>query len=181
MAQDCVVAVFDQLPPALNGVAQLEQAGLGAEHISLVTHDVKRQLRPEQRESLSIPEEATEASATGAAAGGLVGLLLGAPLLAVPIIGPLLIAGPLATGLTGAVVGGFLGSMSHWGVKEDHIAHYQSLVSQGHPLLVVIGRPDEVANARRILEAASPSELHSHVASDDEAIDHQRQSNQPTL
>ncbi len=178
MAQDCVVAVFDQLPSALDAVAQLEKSGLGAEHISLVTHDVKRELRSEQRESIQVAEEDTEASAAGAAAGGLVGLLLGAPLLAVPIIGPLLIAGPLATGLTGAVVGGFLASMSHWGVKDDHVARYQDLVSQGHPLLVVVGKPDEVANARRILEAVSPSELHSHVASDDETIDAQRQSTQ---
>lgn len=81
----------------------------------------------------------------------MIGLLLGAPLLTIPGVGPILLAGPIAMGLTGAVVGEFLGSMAGWGVHKDDVAHCEQEVKDGALLIVASGSPDEVATAQPIL------------------------------
>src|SRR5690606_26745433 len=57
--------------------------------------------------------------ATGGVMGGLGGVLLGLGALAIPGIGPIVAAGPIVAGLTGAgigaAVGGLVGALVNWG------------------------------------------------------------------
>ncbi|HEY0068330.1 MAG TPA: hypothetical protein VGE04_00015 [Chloroflexia bacterium] len=103
-------------------------------------------------------------AATGAAIGGLGGLLVGLGVLAVPGIGPILAAGPLAGALggmlAGGAVGGVIGGLSAIGVPEEYARKYASHIEQGHTLVSV--RTDEVTAdpAERILTVNGAENVH---------------------
>ena len=83
--------------------------------------------------------------AGGATLGGVAGLLVGIGALAIPGIGPVLAAGPLAAGLGGAALGaglgaaagGFLGALSDIGLDNDDAQAYAESVASGSLLMVV--------------------------------------------
>jgi uncharacterized membrane protein len=78
----------------------------------------------------------------GAAIGGVGGLLLSAAgLLTLPVIGPVLAAGPIAAALTGAGVGaaagGLIGALTEAGIPEDDAKYYAEGVRRGDILVTV--------------------------------------------
>ncbi len=161
MSNHCVVAIFDSLREAGEAVHALERSDFPSDQVSLVSHNVSEEV---PQEELLQAGDATETDAAkGAGLGGLFGLLVGTPLLTIPAVGPVLIAGPLATGLTGAIVGGFLGAMAGWGVHDDHVKEYEERVKQGKLLVVASGDPQELAEALRILRDLSPEEIRFHA------------------
>jgi hypothetical protein len=176
ISQDCVVAVYDSFDKARTGIWELEKAEFPPDQVSLVTHDVRHELP--RGEALQHGDNAERNAARGAGFGGLLGLLIGAPLLAIPGVGPVLLAGPLAAGMTGAIVGGFLGSMSGWGVHADHIREYEQLVHQGSVLVVANGDPVQLAEAKRILDGTPAREVHVHA---EEAADSPEVDDRPPL
>lgn len=167
MPSQCVVAVYDSFPLASSAIHALENSEFPADQVSLVTHDVEKEVP--RTEPMQYGDDTHRDAAKGAGVGGLLGLLLGAPLLAIPGIGPMLIAGPLAVGMTGAIVGGFLGSMVGWGVHADHVAEYEKKVREGALLVVASGDPDDVALAQRVLQAtdARSVDLHAKTSADE--------------
>ena len=169
MYHECVVAVYDSLDKAKMAVQILEDAHFPHEQISLVTHSVKRQVDDES--TMQLGDKAERNAIKGAGFGGLFGLLLGAPLLLIPGLGPVLLAGPLAASMTGAIVGGFLGSMSGWGVHPDRVREYEQRVREGSILVVVNGSPQEVADAQRLLQETHAEEVFLHSQASDETAE----------
>lgn len=92
MADQCVVAVYDKLSEAKSAAILLEQAEYPAEQISLVTKNVAEEVPQDQ--VLQYGDDSEVPAARSAAIGGVLGLLLGTPLLWLPGIGQVLIAGP---------------------------------------------------------------------------------------
>jgi hypothetical protein len=98
---------------------------------------------------------------TGAFWGGLWGLLFGSAIFAIPGIGPILVAGPLAAwivaGLEGAVVVGGLGAvgggLASIGVPKDSIVEYELALKTDKYLLIVHGAPENVNKAKQIIDA----------------------------
>ena len=92
-----------------------------------------------------VTAEEYSATETGAAAGGLIGalsgFLVGLGTLALPGLGPIVAAGPLAAMLggtaIGAATGGLIGALVDAGVPEDYAATYTHHVARGHVLLIV--------------------------------------------
>jgi hypothetical protein len=160
MTEHCIVGVFRTLEDAKAAIRGLEQLHISPEKISLVAHSVQRELPNKQ--PLKPGDDTERTAAKGAGLGGLVGLLLGAPLLMIPGVGPVLLAGPLATGITGAIVGGFLGAMRGWGVHHDHVIDYEQKVKKGFTLVVVNGTPDMLAEAKKMMHSAEAQEVHLH-------------------
>jgi len=157
------VAVYDSVDNAAHAVRALADHGFPADQVALI-HSPGDSHLPTQ--SLRAGDESENKAAAGAAAGGLVGMLVGAPLLAIPGVGPLLLAAPVATGMTGALVGGFLGSMSGWGVHSDHVGEYERMVRSGKVLVVAHGDPTEIARAEQLLRETHPVEMHLHAPDD---------------
>jgi hypothetical protein len=167
----CVVAVYADFEEAKAAVRHIESNDIPHRCVSLVRHSVKAEVPDE--EELDYGDKSETYAAKGAGAGGLLGLLLGAPIIAIPGIGPVLLAGPIATGMVGAIVGGFLGAMSGWGVARDRISKYEQLVREGKTLIVVHGEPDEVARAKELLQdtEAERVRLYASTSVDDPSID----------
>ncbi len=101
---------------------------------------------------------------SGATWGGLAGLALGAGALAVPGIGPLLAAGPLAAALTGAATGGLAGGLIDWGVPESVGREYETHVRQGGVLAVIRVSEKKADEAARILRENGARDVGMHDA-----------------
>jgi hypothetical protein len=87
---------------------------------------------------------------SGALVGGVAGAVLGVTALAIPGLGPLLAAGPLASALLagggGAATGGLLGALTGAGLDRDTAEYYASGVEQGGAIVVVETDPERAAH-----------------------------------
>lgn len=162
-----VVGLFDTFSEAQSAVQDLVEFGVRREEISLVARDEH-----------GVIGEANEVGATGAAegagagavggsvVGGALGLLIGAGLLVIPGIGPVLAAGPIAAAVgsaaaavgagalgagIGAAAGGLLGSLMGAGITEGDAEAYVEGVRRGGTLLSVSAADNETDDVRQIL------------------------------
>ncbi|WP_426449507.1 YsnF/AvaK domain-containing protein [Paenibacillus sp. S-38] len=136
-----IVGVFNTEEEAIRVIDQLKDQGYSADDISVVGKN---------RGGLDLIEDETgskaeEGVATGAAAGGMLGgvtgLLAGIGALAIPGVGPIIAAGPIAAALTGAAVGagagGIVGGLIGLGIPEDEARDYDAYVQEGKILVLV--------------------------------------------
>ena len=103
---------------------------------------------------------ATVGALSGGTLGGLTGLLVGLGALAIPGIGPIMLAGATATALAttlagagiGAVAGSLAGGLIGLGIPEERARAYNERVERGHYLVIIDGSDAEIARAQAILE-----------------------------
>jgi len=108
----------------------------------------------------------------GAFWGGLWGFLFGAAFFWVPGIGPIAVAGPLASwivgALEGAVVTGGLSALGAGlfsiGIPKDSIVKYETAIKAGKFVLIAHGTADEVAQAKELLGPTQAEEVDEHAA-----------------
>jgi len=92
---------------------------------------------------------------TGGMLGGIAGLALGAGAIAVPGLGPLIAAGPIAGLLSGAATGGVAGGLVDWGIPEAEGRQLEEEVKQGKILVAIDAsdkKKDEAVNLLRQFE-----------------------------
>jgi len=115
---------------------------------------------------------------SGAFWGGIWGLLLGSAFFAIPGIGPVLVAGPLAAWMVGAlegavVVGGLsaIGAgLYSLGIPKDSVVQYESAIRPDKFLLLAHGTVEEVEKAGEIMRTARPVEVAVHGVQHREAV-----------
>jgi hypothetical protein len=87
------------------------------------------------------PEGATTGAGSGAVVGGAIGWLAGTGALAIPGLGPLLVAGPILGTLAGIGAGGTLGGLTGallgLGIPEYEAKRYKGRMEKGGILLSV--------------------------------------------
>jgi uncharacterized protein (TIGR02271 family) len=133
-----VIGLFDSMSEAREVVQELLHSGFRSDDISIVSRENGKYVteRGEDRTS-----GAAMGAGAGAAVGGLGGLLVGLSALAIPGVGPVIAAGPLATTLAGAGVGaaagGILGALTDLGVPEQEAHYYAEGVRRGGALVSV--------------------------------------------
>ncbi len=96
---------------------------------------------------------------TGGTLGGLTGLLVGLGTIAIPGIGPIMLAGATATaiattvagGAIGAATGSLVGALIGLGIPKDRAKAYRAMVAEGGFLVIVEGAIEEVQMAEEIL------------------------------
>ena len=145
-----VVGLFDTRPEAEQAVAALTAQGVSNADISIVANS-KNDGTLNSVETTHGDGAATGA-ATGAIGGGVlggtIGLLVGIGALAIPGIGPIIAAGPIAAALgaagttalvgagIGAVSGGLLGALVGAGIPEEDANYYAEGVRRGGTLVM---------------------------------------------
>jgi hypothetical protein len=139
-----VVGLYDDLEDAREAVDELVEAGIPRSDISLVARDVTGEYGTyldEYDEAEDVGEAAAGGAVGGAVVGGLMGLLVGLGAFAIPGLGPIIAAGPLAAALAGAGIGaatgGILGALVEWGIPEAEAGYYAEGVRRGSTLLAV--------------------------------------------
>lgn len=136
-----IVGVFDSEQAASSAIEDLKTQGFSTDDISVVTKSRKDLELISEETGTKAPEGLASGAATGGILGGLTGLLAGIGALAIPGIGPVLAAGPIAATLTGAAVGagagGIVGGLIGFGIPEDEAREYDANVNEGKILVLI--------------------------------------------
>ena len=111
------------------------------------------------------PEEHSHVG-VGVAVGGISGLLLGLATLAIPGIGPAIVAGPLVAAITGtalgAATGGLLGALNGMGVPDFEAKAYDQGVREGSTLLIIQTRPELIDRVSALLREHHAIRIDQH-------------------
>jgi hypothetical protein len=156
--ESSAVAVYRDQTAAQHALRELHEAGFPTSDLSIVGRDFQMSEQPIG--FISAGDYATAGAAAGAWFGGLFGLCVGAAFLVLPGLGPVVIAGPLATaflaGIEGALAGTALGSLAGaligWGIPRERALKYETHVKGGKFLVIARGEPQAICRARELLD-----------------------------
>jgi len=157
-----VVGSFDSIAQAVGAARALRASGFMENDVSVVANDAQRPAGPDRdpKTEQVLTEDKASGAATGIVAGGALGGVAGLAAslmgLAIPGIGPILAAGPVAAALAGAgagaVAGGLIGGLADLGVSDTHAEYCAEAVRSGGALVSVKVDPSRVAEAERIIK-----------------------------
>lgn len=165
-----VIAVYGSHPQAEEAVKSLQRAGFDMKQLSIVGKDYHTE---EQVVGYYNTGDRMKAwGKLGAFWGGLWGLLFGAAFFFVPGIGPVLVAGPLAAWIVGAlesavVVGGLsaIGAgLVSIGIPKDSVLQYETAIKAGKFVLIARGSSDELNRAKSLLDSTQHEGLTIHAS-----------------
>lgn len=157
-----VLGVFHSKDKAEEAVREIRERGFDNTEINVVAKDEERGKGDRGGARMSTGGNLTGGTTTGAAVGGVAGLLAGAGALAIPGIGPIVAAGPIATMLSGAVTGGIAGGLIDWGIPEERGRHFEEKVKQGKILTVIKTSDKKAEDAMQILRKNGAEDVESH-------------------
>ena len=156
----------DEAEAAVRG---LKDAGFDQDRISVIARDADKVDGVETTEEVGnkADEGAAAGAVTGGALGGITGLLVGLGALAIPGVGPILLAGAEATaiattlagGAIGAATGGLVGALIGLGIPEEKAKVYSDRVAGGSFLVMVTGTEAEVKRAEIIMQRCGVEEF----------------------
>lgn len=158
------VGVFNTRQEAERALHELNDSGFPMNKISIIAKDADKEddiagVDVSSKVGNKADEGAGAGALTGGILGGATGLLVGLGALAIPGVGPVLLAGEVATALAttlaggaiGAAAGGLIGALIGLGIPEERARAYNDRVSRGHYLVLVDGSDAEIARAETIL------------------------------
>ncbi|MGH7998038.1 MAG: general stress protein [Brasilonema sp.] len=159
------IGVFSNRRDAEKALYELRESGFPIDRVSVIKRDADQNddiAGAEVRESVGNKSEegATVGAVSGGVLGGLTGLLVGLGTLAIPGIGPIMLAGATATALAttvagagiGAAAGSLLGGLIGLGIPEERARVYNERVERGDYLVIIDGTDAEIARAEEILK-----------------------------
>lgn len=166
-----VVGLFRSPEDARAAVDDLIQAGCRREDLSLVAKDTGAAPQPiaeEGRGDTKAGEGAATGAGIGAVLGGIGGILVGMGALAIPGVGPIIAAGPIAAGLAGAaggaVAGGLVGGLIGLGIPDEEAHTYAEGVRRGHTLVIAKTSDEAAGQARAAMDRHNPIDIHAEAS-----------------
>lgn len=177
LSKKSVFGLFHTQVELESAIMQLKQQGFERDDISVVMprNDFAQNIAHENE--TKAPEGASIGATSGLVLGGTLGWLVGAGVLAVTGLGPLVAAGPLLAALAGASVGGALGGIGGalvgLGIPEYEAKKYESAIKDGGTLIAVhVETESEEERAKSILKNFGAKDI---SAVTDKASDNTRQ------
>lgn len=175
-----VIGIFSHMNDAENAISKLESMGYNSREISIVMKERDKGERMAQERST----HAGSGVATGATAGGVIGVLAGLLVATgvIPGLGAFFVGGPLAAALgltgaaaatvsgtaTGAIAGGILGLLGGLGIAARDVANYEDRIRQGGILIAVPARTGNEMEVEEILEEYRADSIRSIMHSESE-------------
>jgi hypothetical protein len=162
---EIAVAVYDSHVVAEEAVRKLAKAGFDMKAISILGKDYQTEERVVGY--FNAGDRAKFFGKLGAFWGGLAGILFGSALMFVPVVGHVVVLGPIAAtiagGVEGAVLGGGLsalaGVLMSIGIPRDSVLRYETALKANKFLVTVQGSAAEVRRAHDVLAAAGSSDV----------------------
>ncbi|MEH2272369.1 MAG: general stress protein [Nostoc sp.] len=182
-----VVGVFTHQRDVEQALHELRDSGLAMDKVSIVVQNADRNHEIadneiKERTGDKADEGATVGGLSGGAVGGLTGLLVGLGTLAIPGVGPIMLAGAAATALVttlvgasiGAATGTFAGALVGWGISEEQARAYNERVEHGHYFIIVDCTSVEIAKVEAILQRWGIEEfgIYEHLNSEHRTINY---------
>ena len=172
MQHDIVIATFDDHKKADAAVSNLINDGFDMSNFSVVGKGYHSEEKIVG--FYNIGDRMKLWGKYGAFWGGLWGVLFGGVFLTLPVIGPLVVLGPLALAvisvvegaLEGAVVIGGLTALGaaffNFGVPKDSVIRYEAALKADGFIVMAHGPAAEIARAKAVLQLAEPMEMDVH-------------------
>lgn len=166
--KEAIVGVFDDFAMAESTVRDLIDNGFPREEINLIVRDAEGKHAP-PKVDVDDGDKVIAGAGAGAAIGGVFGLLVGLGTLAIPGVGPILAAGPLAAAITGSTLGAgtgmWLGALSEESnVPQADAAMYSEAVSRGATLVSLLAEDHVADRARNIMKRHGAIDIHKRAA-----------------
>ncbi|PND20694.1 hypothetical protein CN934_16805 [Ensifer sp. MMN_5] len=167
-----VTGLFDDYADAREAVSDLETAGVPSDNISIVANNTGDRY---SSDGSNAAEGAGAGAGLGAAGGGVVGLLTGLGLMAIPGVGPVVAAGWLAStaagaaagAIAGGAAGGLIGALTESGVDEEDAHVYAEGVRRGGTLVTarvedsVAPRAEAILKQRKTVDPAARRSIYA--------------------
>ncbi|NMB45901.1 MAG: hypothetical protein GX998_05750 [Firmicutes bacterium] len=158
-----IIGTFSSREQAEKAVRALRDKGFTEDEISVVAKRGGQQGDFETAgDDMGGMGGASQGTAWGSALGGVAGLLAGVGALAIPGIGPIVAAGPLAATLSGAVTGGVAGGLLDLGIPEERGRYFEEEVKKGRFLTVIDTDSGMVEDAAKIMRDNGAADVESH-------------------
>ncbi|MCB1823104.1 MAG: general stress protein [Candidatus Competibacteraceae bacterium] len=165
---DIAVAVYDSHEQAEEAVRELARSGFDMKTISILGRDYHTEENVVGY--FNAGDRAKFFGKLGAFWGGLAGLLFGSAMMFIPVVGHIVVLGPIAAtlagGLEGAALGGgagaLVGALSSLGIPKDSVLRYETAIKANKFLVIVHGGADAVQRARDVLETAGSTDARTH-------------------
>ncbi|QDV64072.1 DUF1269 domain-containing protein [Crateriforma conspicua] len=165
--KNCLIAEFRRDEAFRNGLLALQKARFDEQQISTVVRsdelDNTKTPKTGQRTANKVDSEKLTSATT--MTGGLVGGAIGAA----SLVGPFLVAGPIAGMAVGAVGGGLIAALTNTGVQTENAKTYQQRVEEGSRLIIMEDEPLKLREAERILKTVDPVTLEVFLREGDAA------------
>lgn len=160
MATKTLVTTYEDLRIAEQVVHRLHDAGFARDDIGWVAKASNGDEIAHGGAS-TVGDAAIEGAEVGGALGGLAGLLLGFAALAVPGIGPVVVAGPILSALAGlsvgAVAGSIIDALVHVGVPRAEAKRFADQLKVGGAIVTLtVDDMEEEERALAILRGEPP-------------------------
>jgi len=166
MANTAVFGIYPTTDGVETAVSELKAQGFRNTDISVLWPQNLGSKDLAHERATKAPEGAATGAGSGAVIGGTLGWLVGIGALAVPGLGPLVVAGPIVAALAGAgaggAVGGLTGALVGMGIPEYEAKRYEGRVRKGGILLSVHADDgDWTKRAKQILERTGAQDIAS--------------------
>ncbi|WGV23501.1 general stress protein [Halotia branconii] len=177
------VGVFSNRTNAEQALHELKNTGFPMDRVSVIARDADKRddiagTQVTEKVGDKADEGATAGAVSGGVLGGLTGLLVGLGTLAIPGVGPIMLAGATATALAttlagagiGAVAGSLIGALIGLGIPEERARVYNERVERGHYLVMLDGTDAEIVTARAIFSRHGIEEFGVYDYPDSERV-----------
>ena len=144
-----IAGLFEAPEAATRAIQDLQSFGIDPQRVSVIARDKEQAKDVAHQTGAEVATGAATGAGLGGLLGGAAGWLVGIGALAIPGVGPIVAAGPIAAALgvagttaaagagVGVVAGGLLGALTGWGFSESEAKAYEQGVERGDMLLAV--------------------------------------------
>lgn len=152
-----IIGLFSDSDHAGQAVSELKQKGY-TNDISVIAKDESSEEIKAHDVKQSTADGAASGAAIGGVMGGITGLLAGLSSVALPGIGTVLVAGPLAAtwglvgGAAGMLSGGLIGALVDAGIPEEEAREYEHALQAGEVLVVVSADESKTTAVHQIMD-----------------------------
>ena len=160
--ENSVYCVASTEPQANEILTHLRNLGFSSSEISIL-------LKQDDTRNISVKEDVVRGATKGGLAGGILGALAGLTILTIPVLGPLVVAGPIVSALGGAAVGGVVGglaggsgALTHIGIPEHDARRIEQKIHSGE-ILIAVHTDDPIRRDRalRVFKSSGADEIYS--------------------
>lgn len=148
MEKEIIGGVFRDENDAIRAVKELNTLGYGEDDLTVIAKDKDEVKDIKNETGVDVEKDSSGrgknagkglgiGAGTGGVLGGLAALIAEGALIAIPGVGPLIAAGPLAATITGLVGGGLVGALTGAGIPEEHAKEYERYLKDGYIIILV--------------------------------------------
>jgi hypothetical protein len=163
-----IVASYDSFDEAQRVARELVDEGVEASDLSVVASNVDGSFMVDDRIKVTDASNTATGAMAGGVLGGAAGLAASLMGLAVPGLGPVIAAGPIAAALSvagaGVIAGGLIGSLTDLGVPQADAEAYAEAVRRGGAIVTVRAADDATDHVVEIMRAHGAIDIDKRTA-----------------